>query len=235
MTTHKIIWTGTDEAPALATYSLLPIIQGFTKGTDVAVETRDISLAGRIIANFPDYLTESQRIPDYLSQLGELALTAEANIIKLPNISARSPSFRKRSGSCRRRATSSRIIPRFPRTRRRKRSRRATPRSWEAPSIRCSARGTRTGEPLSPSRIFPRSTPISWAPGPRTEGACLPHDRRRFLRQRKIGRDRRRRRVPDRAGRGKRDDDGSQGQIDRPERRDPRRNLHEPKGLEKIL
>jgi isocitrate dehydrogenase len=95
MTTHKIIWTDTDEAPALATYSLLPIIQGFTKGTGVAVETRDISLGGRIIANFPDYLTESQRIPDYLTQLGELALTPEANIIKLPNISASVPQLQE--------------------------------------------------------------------------------------------------------------------------------------------
>jgi isocitrate dehydrogenase len=95
MTTHKIIWTDTDEAPALATYSLLPIIQGFTKGTGVAVEARDISLAGRIIANFPDYLTDSQRIPDYLSQLGELALTPEANIIKLPNISASIPQLQE--------------------------------------------------------------------------------------------------------------------------------------------
>jgi len=95
MTTHKIIWTDTDEAPALATYSLLPIIQGFTKGTGVAVETRDISLAGRILANFPDYLTESQRIPDYLTQLGELALTPEANIIKLPNISASIPQLQE--------------------------------------------------------------------------------------------------------------------------------------------
>jgi len=95
MTAHTIIWTETDEAPALATYSLLPIIQGFTKGTDVVVETRDISLAGRIIANFPDYLTESQRIPDALSQLGELALTPEANIIKLPNISASIPQLQE--------------------------------------------------------------------------------------------------------------------------------------------
>ncbi len=89
--TAKILWTKTDEAPALATYSLLPVIQAFTKGTGVSVETRDISLAGRIIANFPDSLTESQRIPDYLAQLGELALTPEANIIKLPNISASIP------------------------------------------------------------------------------------------------------------------------------------------------
>jgi len=82
--TATIIWTKIDEAPALATYSFLPIVHAFTKGTGVAVETRDISLAGRIIANFPDYLTEKQRIPDYLAQLGELALTPEANIIKLP-------------------------------------------------------------------------------------------------------------------------------------------------------
>jgi len=89
-----IIYTKIDEAPALATYSLLPIIQAFTRGTGVEVETRDISLAGRIIANFPENLTESQRIPDYLSELGELALTPEANIIKLPNISASIPQLK---------------------------------------------------------------------------------------------------------------------------------------------
>jgi isocitrate dehydrogenase len=91
MTTHKIIWTDIDEAPALATYSLLPIIQGFTKGTGIEVTTSDISLAGRILANFPDKLTEAQKIPDNLGQLGALALTPEANIIKLPNISASIP------------------------------------------------------------------------------------------------------------------------------------------------
>jgi len=87
----KIIWTKIDEAPALATYSFLPIVQAFTKGTGVSVETRDISLAGRIIANFPEKLTEKQRIPDYLAQLGELTQKPEANIIKLPNISASIP------------------------------------------------------------------------------------------------------------------------------------------------
>ena len=91
MIPHTIIWTEIDEAPALATYSLLPIIQAFTNGTGVAVETRDISLAGRILANFPDNLTGKQRIPDFLTQLGELAQTPEANIIKLPNISASIP------------------------------------------------------------------------------------------------------------------------------------------------
>ena len=91
MTTAKIIWTKIDEAPALATYSLLPIVQAFTKGTGVSVETRDISLTGRIIANFPDNLRDDQKIPDYLTQLGDLAKTPDANIIKLPNISASIP------------------------------------------------------------------------------------------------------------------------------------------------
>jgi isocitrate dehydrogenase len=91
MTAHKIFWTETDEAPYLATYSLLPIIKGFTKGTGVEVDLCDISLAGRLIANFADDLTEAQRIPDNLAFLGELALKPEANIIKLPNISASLP------------------------------------------------------------------------------------------------------------------------------------------------
>jgi len=91
MTNAKIIWTKTDEAPLLATYSLLPIIRAFTRGTGIDVELRDISLAGRVIANFPDNLSEDQKIPDHLSELGELAKTPEANIIKLPNISASIP------------------------------------------------------------------------------------------------------------------------------------------------
>jgi isocitrate dehydrogenase len=89
--THKIIYTYTDEAPALATYSLLPIIKVFTDAANVTVETSDISLAGRIIASFPEHLTEAQRQPDALTQLGALATTPEANIIKLPNISASLP------------------------------------------------------------------------------------------------------------------------------------------------
>ncbi|MBU2968539.1 NADP-dependent isocitrate dehydrogenase [Pseudoalteromonas sp. C2R02] len=89
--TSKIIYTETDEAPALATHSLLPIIQAFANASDVAVETRDISLAGRVIANFPEYLKEEQRIADALAELGELAKSPEANIIKLPNISASVP------------------------------------------------------------------------------------------------------------------------------------------------
>jgi isocitrate dehydrogenase len=91
MTSQTIIWTDIDEAPALATYSLLPIIQAFTEGTGIAVETSDISLVGRILANFPERLTEGQKIPDNLAKLGELTHKPEANIIKLPNISASIP------------------------------------------------------------------------------------------------------------------------------------------------
>jgi isocitrate dehydrogenase len=87
----KIIYTKTDEAPALATYSFLPIVKAFSAVSDVNVETRDISLAGRVIANFPEYLKEEQRISDALAELGELAKEPDANIIKLPNISASIP------------------------------------------------------------------------------------------------------------------------------------------------
>jgi len=90
-----IIYTKTDEAPALATYSLLPIVQAFTKHAGIAVETRDISLAGRILAVFPEFLTESQRIGDHLAELGALTLKPEANIIKLPNISASVPQLKE--------------------------------------------------------------------------------------------------------------------------------------------
>ena len=90
----KIYWTKIDEAPALATYSLLPIIQSYTKGMGISIETKDISLAGRILANFPDNLKADQKIVDELTALGDLAKTPEANIIKLPNISASIPQLK---------------------------------------------------------------------------------------------------------------------------------------------
>lgn len=92
--TFEIIYTHTDEAPALATYSLLPVIEAFSKSSNVAIEKRDISLAGRILANFPDYLTDEQKQSDALAELGELAKTPKANIIKLPNISASIPQLK---------------------------------------------------------------------------------------------------------------------------------------------
>ena len=94
LTSMKLTWTKTDEAPALASYALLPILRAYFKGTGVEIETADISLAGRIIATFPERLTHDQTIPDELTRLGELAKTPGANIVKLPNISASIPQLR---------------------------------------------------------------------------------------------------------------------------------------------
>ncbi len=94
-TPPTIFYTVTDEAPALATYSLLPIVQAFTKHSGIAVESRDISLSGRILATFSDLLPANQRVPDALSELGKLTLWPEANIIKLPNISASVPQLKE--------------------------------------------------------------------------------------------------------------------------------------------
>src|SRR3954449_6470501 len=90
----EIMWTKVDEAPALATYSLLPIVEAFVGAADVSVKLKDISLAGRIIAMFPEKLKPEQRINDELTELGELATRPEANIIKLPNISASIPQLK---------------------------------------------------------------------------------------------------------------------------------------------
>ncbi|MEM9873915.1 MAG: NADP-dependent isocitrate dehydrogenase, partial [Myxococcota bacterium] len=91
MSQPTIIYTKTDEAPALATYSFLPIIQAFTAPADIDVQVRDISLAARVLAVFPDVLAPEQRVPDALSELGELTQSSDANIIKLPNVSASMP------------------------------------------------------------------------------------------------------------------------------------------------
>jgi len=91
----RIVYTQTDEAPALATWSLLPIVRAFAAAADIEVESRDISLAGRILAQFPERLGEEQRVPDALAELGELARTPEANIVKLPNISASVPQLKR--------------------------------------------------------------------------------------------------------------------------------------------
>src|SRR5580692_11654432 len=90
----KLTWTKTDEAPALASYALLPVLRAYFTGTGVQIETADISLAGRIVATFPECLRQDQKIPDELTRLGELTKTPEANIVKLPNISASIPQLR---------------------------------------------------------------------------------------------------------------------------------------------
>src|SRR5580700_6612037 len=90
----KLTWTKTDEAPALASYALLPVLRAYFTGTGVQIETADISLAGRIVATFPECLRQDQKIPDELTRLGELTKTPEANIVKLPNVSASIPQLR---------------------------------------------------------------------------------------------------------------------------------------------
>ena len=87
----KIVYTWTDEAPMLATHSFLPIVEAFTKTADIEISPKDISLSGRILANFPEFLNDGQKVEDALAELGKLATTPEANIIKLPNISASAP------------------------------------------------------------------------------------------------------------------------------------------------
>src|SRR4249919_1641839 len=94
MSNLEITWTKVDEAPALATYSLLPVVEAFVGAAGVSVKLKDISLAGRILANFPEKLTQAQRIGDELTELGELATRPEANIMKLPNISASIPQLK---------------------------------------------------------------------------------------------------------------------------------------------
>ena len=91
----KIIYTETDEAPALATYSLLPIVNAFTKAADIVVESRDISVAARILTVFSEKLSDEQKVADALAELGDLTLQPEANIIKLPNISASIPQLKE--------------------------------------------------------------------------------------------------------------------------------------------
>jgi isocitrate dehydrogenase len=93
-TPGTIIYTQTDEAPALATYALLPVVQAFTKAANVTVETRDISLAGRTLAAFSDQLPKEQKVTDALKELGDLCLQSHANIIKLPNVSASVPQIK---------------------------------------------------------------------------------------------------------------------------------------------
>ncbi len=139
-----IIYTHTDEAPALATASLLPIVSAFAKQAGVEVETRDISLSGRIIAAFPDALTPEQRIGDALAELGALAKTPEANIIKLPNVSASIPQLKAAIAELQ---AAGYALPDYPTTRpptRRSQRGRHTTRSRVRPSTPFCAKATRT-------------------------------------------------------------------------------------------
>ena len=146
-----IIYTLTDEAPMLATYSFLPVVQAFASSAGVDVETRDISLAGRILALFPEHLTEEQRISDDLAELGELATTPEANIIKLPNVSASMPQLKAAIKELQGQGYALPDYPDDPADRRgARRSAPGTTRSRAARSTRCCARATPTGAPPRP-------------------------------------------------------------------------------------
>ena len=146
MSTAKIIYTHTDEAPALATYSLLPIVQAFTRAAGIVVETRDISLAGRILASFPESLTPERRQADDLAELGELAKTPDANIIKLPEHQrVDSAAERGHQGAAAAGLRRARLSRRSAERRREDRSRPGTPRCSGARSIRCCVKATPIG------------------------------------------------------------------------------------------
>jgi isocitrate dehydrogenase len=162
----KIIYTKTDEAPALATYSFLPIVNAFTKAAGVSVELRDISLAGRIIAVFPEHLTAQQKQSDDLAELGELAKTPEANIIKLPNISASIPQLQAAVKELQSQGYKIPDYPENPKTDAEKEIRRLR-QSKGAPSARA-ARRPRIAARRSRSKPIPGSIRIRWGPGRRT-------------------------------------------------------------------
>ncbi len=142
--TPKIIYTLTDEAPFLATQSLLPIVQAFAGTAGIAVETRDISLAGRILSQFPDYLGDAQKIGDHLTELGELATRPEANIIKLPNVSASVPQLKAAIKELQAWASPCRTTRTRRRTTRKRTSRPATTGPRAVRSTRCCAKATPT-------------------------------------------------------------------------------------------
>ena len=127
-----IIYTLTDEAPLLATYGFLPIVQTFTEPAGIKVETNDLSLGARILAEFPDYLTEEQRVPDNLAELGRLTQLPETNIIKLPNISASMPQLLAAIKELQGKGYNFRTIRQIRRPARKRPSESATPNAWAA-------------------------------------------------------------------------------------------------------
>lgn len=166
-TRSKIIYTFTDEAPALATYSLLPIVEAFTASADIAVETRDISLAGRILASFPEQLGD-KAVADHLAELGDLAVTPEANIIKLPNISASVPQLQ---AAIKELQAQGYALPDYPETVTSDADKEAKARYDKIKGSavnRFCAKATPIVAHRCRSRTTHASTRTKWAPGPRT-------------------------------------------------------------------
>ena len=222
-----IIYTHTDEAPALATASLLPIVSAFAKQAGVEVETRDISLSGRIIASFPDALTPEQRIGDALAELGALAKTPEANIVKLPNISASIPQLKAAIAELQ---AAGHALPDYP----------DNPSSDEEKAARAAydkVKGSAVNPVLregnsdrrAPASVksYARKHPHSmgaWTADSRTNVATMGAGR--LPPQREVRRHRGRRQAARRARRRRRHDDGPQGVDPGPRRRGRRRDLH---------
>ena len=188
MSAAKIIYTYTDEAPALATYSLLPIIQAFTRAAGVVVETRDISLAGRILAAFPDRLPPDRRQSDDLAELGQLAKTPDANIIKLPNISASIPQLK---GAIKELQRQGYTLPDYP----------EEPQNDEEKAIKAAyakvlgsavnpvMREGNSDRRVATSVKHTQETPaLDGRVEQGLEVTCRAYERRRFLRQRTVGR-----------------------------------------------
>ena len=168
MSDLEIVWTKVDEAPALATYSLLPIVKAFVGAAGVSVKLKDISLAGRILANFPEKLTAAQRHSDELAELGALATRPEANIIKLPNISASIPQLKAAIKELQGKGYDIPDYPEDARTAAEKEIKARYGKCSAAPSTRCCARAIPTAAPPAPSSSTPATTRTRWAPGSRT-------------------------------------------------------------------
>ena len=180
MAESKIIYTLTDEAPLLATYSFLPIIEAYASTAGVPVETRDISLAGRILANFPERLRPDQRVGDDLAELGALTMEPEANIIKLPNISASVPQLKEAIEELQSQGYDVPDYPDLPQTDEDNAIRARMRRCSAARSTRCCAKATRTAARPPRSSSTRASTRTPWAPGPPTPRPTSRHERRRL-------------------------------------------------------
>ena len=225
---HTIIYTHTDEAPALATRSLLPVVNAFTDVAGVQVELRDISLAGRVLASFPEALTAEQRVSDDLAELGELVNRPEANVIKLPNVSASIPQLKATIEELRGKGYA---LPDYP-------DEPSTPEELDVQARYDKVKGSavnpvlRQGNsdrraPLS-VKNYARSHPHkmgAWAPDSKTHVGD--HGRRRLPLQRAVGHLRRRRRAEGRARGERRQRHRAQGVDPGPRRRDRRRDVHE--------
>ena len=224
----KIIYTHTDEAPLLATYSFLPIIAAYAKTAGVEVETRDISLAARVLAQFPDRLTAEQRVDDALAELGELATKPEANIIKLPNISASISQLKATIAELQSQGYDLPGLPREPADRRGARDPRPLRQGQGLRGQPGAARGqlrpprARVGEELR--QVAPA---LDGCLEQRLEDLGRDDGPRRLPQQRAVGRPRRRRHPRDRARRRRRRRDRAQGGPHGPRRRGRRRHLHE--------